>query len=213
MLTDKSLCSILVRAGVPPRRASSRAPYIAAALEVAEINTDLRVAAFLGQVSHESMSWRYAEEIWGPTRTQLRYERNFAQPWPMTPAQAQHRDLAVNRLAYTLGNVRPGDGSRYRGRGDIQVTGRTNHRAATKRLRTLLGESVPDFEAAPGVLSTLPWSSMSAADYWRTKGLNQWSDTQDDRELTRRINGGYNGLGDRIARRLLFLSLIRTESS
>lgn len=213
MLTEKQLRSVLARAGVPASRASSRAPYIAVALAVAEATTDLRVAAFLGQVAHECLSWRYAEEIWGPTRTQLRYERNFAHPWPMSPAQARHTDLAVNRLAYTLGNVRPGDGSRYRGHGDIQVTGRANHRTATKRLRALLGESVPDFEVAPQVLSTLPWASMSAADYWRHKGLNQWADAQDDRELTRRINGGYNGLGDRIARRLLFLSLIRTESS
>jgi putative chitinase len=66
-----------------------------------EVTTPLRQAAFLAQLAHESGQFRFMEEIWGPTPAQRRYEGR--------------RDL---------GNIQPGDGFRYKGRGPIQITGR-----------------------------------------------------------------------------------------
>jgi putative chitinase len=85
------------------------------------------------------------------------------------------------------------------GRGLIQVTGRYNYRAATQRLKSLLGDNVPDFEADPILLESLDWASMSAADYWVHRKLNAFADADDIYTLTRRINGGTNGLADRQA--------------
>jgi putative chitinase len=98
-----------------------------------------------------------------------------------------------------LGNIYKGDGSRFRGHGLIQTTGRFNHRRVTQRLRarfpTLL---VPDFEAEPKLLTLPRWAALSAADYWDMINGNQMADAGQFKLLTRRINGGYNGLADRL---------------
>lgn len=95
-----------------------------------------------------------------------------------------------------LGNTQPGDGRRYKGRGPIQLTGRANYRAAGQALGLDL-EGEPEQVATPGV------GYRTAAWFWTSRGLNTYADQGDDagfRELTRRINGGYNGLGDRLTR-------------
>ena len=122
---------------------------MAAACGLCEINTPARVAAFLAQVGHESGGFRYTTEIWGPTTAQQRYDGR--------------KDL---------GNPQPGDGSRFRGHGLIQTTGRYNHARVRDRLRQRLGPDVPDFEAQPELLAADEWAATSAADYWDDKGLN-----------------------------------------
>lgn len=159
-------------------RADMLAPHMREALAYADITTPDRLTHWLGQVGHESGRGRYLREIWGPTRQQLRYE-------PTTT------------LSRALGNVQIGDGARYMGRGLIQVTGRANYRGLTKRVRAVIGNSAPNFEQAPRLLQEPDWAAMSAADYWRSKGLNQFADTGDILTLTKRINGGTNGLADR----------------
>lgn len=166
--------------GIPLSRAQIWAPVMEPALQLAEINTPLRVAAWLSQIGHESGRLRYSREIWGPTPAQARYE-------PQT------------KLSRTLGNVRPGDGRRYMGRGLIQVTGRANYASTSRRLRELVGESAPDVVQAPALLEVPEWAALSAAIYWRDRGLNRWADEGDVLTLTRRINGGTNGLADRQA--------------
>jgi len=152
---------------------------LAAAL--AEVDGDVhRLACFLAQVGHESGRLRYTREVWGPTPAQRRYE-------PSTT------------LSRRLGNVRPGDGARYMGRGLIQVTGRANARQMTRLLRELLGEQVPDFVAAPGLMESPLWAALTAAAFWRSRGLNRYADARDFVGLTRRVNGGINGLADRQA--------------
>jgi putative chitinase len=145
------------------------------------IDTAARLAAFLAQVGHESGSFAHLREIWGPTPAQQRYEGRA-----------------------DLGNVQPGDGSRYRGRGLIQVTGRANYRTATQRLRVLLGAlEVPDFEQTPEALEQPRWACLSAGEYWHRNGLNALADSgrpEDFERITRRINGGLNGQADRLDR-------------
>jgi putative chitinase len=165
-------------------------PYLQSAARFADVDQDRnRLACFLAQIGHESGRLRYTREIWGPTKQQLRYEYG-------TP------------LAKTLGNFAPGDGKRYMGRGLIQITGRMNYRVTAAQMHAAVeaeysGEGspieVPDFEAAPEALERPVWAAMSAALFWRQRKLNTCADSHDFITMTKRINGGINGLADRQA--------------
>lgn len=137
------------------------------------IDTPLRKAAFLAQIAHESGRLVYTTELWGPTAVQRRYEGRT-----------------------DLGNNQPGDGSRFRGHGLIQITGRANHSAVTDRLRERF-PNVPDFVVNPEALAEPEWASLSACDFWDRKKLNLFADQGMTRSITRSINGGENGLADR----------------
>jgi putative chitinase len=143
-----------------------------------QINTPLRKAAFLAQLAHESGQLIFTREIWGPTSQQRKYE-------PGT------------RLASMLGNTQPGDGSRYRGRGLIQLTGRANYRSYTKAVRQR-DPKAPDFEASPNEVADPQWATDCAGWFWSTRKLNPLADNKDFRSVTKRINGGFNGLEDRM---------------
>ena len=147
-------------------------PLIAAMAEFS-VNSPAREAAFLAQVGHESCQLRWMEEIWGPSAAQLRYE-------------------PPGRLADRLGNTEKGDGYRYKGRGPIQLTGRAEYREAGTALGLDL-EGSPESAADPSVAFRI------AAWYWSKHSLNGLVDSGDFREITRRINGGYNGEADREA--------------
>jgi putative chitinase len=159
-------------------RAQTCLPYLVEAMELYEINTAERQAAFLAQIGHESGGLRWTTEIWGPTPAQVHYEGR--------------KDL---------GNDEPGDGSRYRGRGFIQTTGRANYARVRDRLREKLPDlEVPDFEDEPDELAQYRWAALSAADYWDMRGLNDLADAGDFEGITRKINGGLNGQADRVAK-------------
>lgn len=207
-LTPQLLADLL---SIPATRAAARAPYLRDALQLADITTVLRLAHYLAQIGHETGLLRYRREIWGPTAAQRLYERDFSAPWPTSPADFRRHRLTRyrrNRIAYALGNVRAGDGARYLGRGDIQCTGRTNHRGLTARLRAKIGDSAPDFEATPRLLESAQWASMSGADYWTTRGLNRFADADDLVTLTERVNGGHNGLPHRQALKAHALTIL-----
>ena len=172
------------------------APHLAAACQAYEINTTARVAHFLAQVGHESSALIHSREVWGPTPAQERYERNFSAPWPETPTESRRAEFAVNRLAYTLGNVQAGDGRKFLGRGALQTTGRTNYRALRDRLRAK-GIDAPDFEAAPELLEQPRWAVLAACDYWDWRDINAMADRDDHEAVTRAVNGGTNGIEDR----------------
>ena len=136
------------------------------------INTPQRIAAFLSQLAHESGELRWMNEIWGPTEAQRRYE-------------------PPSKLATRLGNTQPGDGKRYRGRGPIQLTGRSNYKIAGAALALPL-EDNPDLVATPAVgIRVAGW-------FWNSKSLNDLADQNNYLGITRRINGGTNGLADRV---------------
>lgn len=176
-MTQLVTSAALRAAGATQALANKWEPHVSAACSLYEINTPERVAAFLAQVGHESGGFRYTSEIWGPTPAQQDYEGR-----------------------QDLGNVQPGDGSRFRGHGLIQTTGRYNHARVRDLLRARLGDEVPDFEERPELLATPDWAAVSAADYWSDKDLNALADAGQFQAITRKINGGLNGQADRVAR-------------
>ena len=94
----------------------------------------------------------------------------------------------------SLGNNQPGDGVRFKGRGLIQITGRANYRAYSKARGV-------DYVATPTLLATDPAVAVdSAIWYWNTRNLNTLADADNVDDITRRINGGDNGLPDRKAK-------------
>ena len=171
MLTDLHLSQIMPHASQARRKAFL--PFLAEAMQRHAIDNLPRAAAFLAQLAHESGEFQYMEEIWGPTAAQRRYE-------PDTP------------LARALGNTDKGDGYRYKGRGPIQVTGRANYQRYGKELDVDLVKQ-PELAAKPEHGFDI------AGVYWTKNGLNALADAGDFKAITRRINGGYNGLADREA--------------
>lgn len=91
-----------------------------------------------------------------------------------------------------LGNVKPGDGRRFPGRGTIMSTGRANYAAASRRFHH-------DFIAHPSDMQQPKWAFKVGAAWWHDNGCNQLADSGDFTALTRRINGGVNGLAQREA--------------
>jgi len=89
-----------------------------------------------------------------------------------------------------LGNTQKGDGKRYKGRGLIQITGRANYTTLSKAFGV-------DFVAKPELLETPEWACRSAAWFWGTRKLNELADKEQFITITKRINGGTNGLKDR----------------
>lgn len=172
--------------GCTPEAAARFAGPLTDACAAFDIDAPVRLAAFLAQVGHESGSLRHTREVWGPTPAQARYEGRA-----------------------DLGNTEPGDGSRFRGRGLIQTTGRYNHARVRDRLRARLGDRVPDFEATPEALEDPRWAAWSAADYWDDRKLNALADAGQFDTITYRINGGQNGQADRRARHARALAALQ----
>lgn len=139
-----------------------------------DIDTPVRQAAYLAQVGHESGGLQYIHELWGPTEAQKRYE-------------------PPSDLATRLGNTQQGDGRRFAGRGPIQITGRFNYRA----IGVVMGL---DLEAHPELLDDITNACRSSGAFWKMKACNTFADLGDFIGLTKRINGGLNGLADRQAR-------------
>lgn len=89
-----------------------------------------------------------------------------------------------------LGNTQPGDGVRFKGRGFIQITGRANYITMAKDLAI-------DCVNHPEMIELPQYAAMSAAWFWSKHGLNALADADDFQHITKRINGGTNGLDDR----------------
>lgn len=172
MLTIEQLHAIMPK--LPAAKGSTVFPFLTAAIAEFAIEPPARTAAFLAQLAHESAQFRFMEEIWGPTPAQKRYE-------------------PPGKLATELGNTDTGDGLRFKGRGPIQITGRANYR----RFGDLLGL---DLVADPARAALPEVAFRIAGLFWSKKGLNELADrvTADAfRQITRRINGGFNGLAER----------------
>lgn len=138
-------------------------PIFAATLDAYQINTKLRIAHFMGQVTHECAGFRTTEE--------------FA-----SGAAYEGRE--------DLGNTKPGDGRRYKGRGLLQLTGRDNYRRIGRILGLPLEENPP--------LAGDPVISLKiACEYWKQKKINAPADHDNLIAVTKLVNGKLNGLEDR----------------
>lgn len=156
---------------MPLARSHKWAAPLTLAMDGGEINTRLRVAAFLAQVGHESGSFFYVKELGGPSY------------------------FAKYDGRKDLGNTQPGDGAKFAGRGLIQVTGRANYAACSQ---ALFGDD--RLLTTPELLEQPEWAAKSAVWFWSTRGLNVLADAKRITDLSKRINGGTNGLDDRLAR-------------
>lgn len=160
-----------------------------------EINTPLRVQHFLAQVLHESGNLSTFKEnlnysAKGLTTTFRKYflTEEVATPYARKP------DLIANKVyASRMGNgdESTGDGAKFKGRGAIQVTGRENYTQLSKTTGI-------DFISKPELLETTKYALLSAGWFWSKTGLNAFADKDDILTITKRINGGTNGLNERI---------------
>jgi putative chitinase len=91
-----------------------------------------------------------------------------------------------------LGNTQPGDGKLFKGRGPIQLTGRANYRTYGRALGL-------DFESNPAMVAIPSVGLLVACKYWDQQKLNALADADDVVAITKRINGGTNGLAERRA--------------
>lgn len=166
---------------------------------VYEINTPQRIAAFLAQCGHESGGWTTFEENLNYSAPGLRkiFGKYFPNDELALAYQRQPEKIANRIYANRMGNgpEESGDGFRYRGRGPIQLTGKSNYTAFAKDM----------FEDWENVVENPDWVTydkdfalMSAIWFWNKNKLNHEADIGDIKTMTRKINGGYIGLEDRI---------------
>ncbi len=177
--------------------------HMAAAMEEFGINTPKRQAYFIAQIGTESGGFTVVSEslnysvaglaIFGARLTAAQREQLGRKPGE--PALSQERQAAIANLVYggRYGNNLNGDGWKYRGRGLKQVTFHDNYEACGKALNLPLLTS-------PDLLLEDANAARSAGWFWQANGCNRFADASDVTGLTRKINGGTNGLPDRIAR-------------
>ena len=162
-----------------------------------DITTPTRVAAFLAQCAHESNQFNVLKENLNYKWESLR--RVFPKYFPTDELAKQYaskpnKQAAIANRVYAnrMGNgpESSGDGWRYCGRGLIQLTGKNNYQAFADSIEMDISE-VPDY------LGTFEGAVQSACWFWDKNNLNEYADAGDIVTMTKRINGGTNGLEDR----------------
>ncbi len=149
--------------GIPEATLREYLPHLNAAMLAANITSDTRKAVFIAQLGHESDGFNTLEEY-------------------ASGANYEGRE--------DLGNVHPGDGRRFKGRGPIQITGRDNYQSYGNAIGV-------DLIADPEVAATPEVGFQLAAEYWTRNNLNRYADRGQFDTVTERINGGQNGRPDR----------------
>jgi putative chitinase len=160
-----------------------------------EINTPLRIAGFLSQCAHESNYFRSLQENLNYSEQGLLkvFPKNFT---PELAAQYEHQPEKIASRVYANrmgnGDEASGDGWKYRGRGILQITGKNNY----AEFEDYYGGEKKILDN-PDLLSTPDYAAPSAGWFWRRGQLNTLADNQDVINMTKRINGGTNGLETR----------------
>lgn len=158
------------------------------------IDTPARIAAFVAQCGHESGGWRVFEENLNYSAKSLDavFPKYFKNAGRNAEEYARKPEKIANVVyAGRMGNNNDGDGYKYRGRGPIQLTGKDNYNAFGKDFGMDLSN--------PDVVSTNKnIALMSAIWFWNKNSLNKLADAGDIKGMTKRINGGFIGLEDRI---------------
>lgn len=162
-----------------------------------KIDTPKRIASFLAQCGHESGGWRVFEENLNYSAKSLNavFPKYFVKAG--RDAEEYHRQpekianvVYANRMGN--GDSASGDGWYYRGRGPIQLTGYNNYKAFSD------WSGIDVVNDSKLVAEDKETALMSAIWYWDSNGLNKYADSDDIKTMTKRINGGYIGLEDRI---------------
>lgn len=157
------------------------------ACERFEINTPLRIAAFLAQVGHESgrlsrviENLNYSAEGLQKTWPSM-FDANLAAEYARKPER-----IANAVYNARMGNTAPGDGWKFRGRGLIQITGKSNYIACGAALQL-------DLLTHPELLERPQHAAMSAAWFWDSMNLNALADAGDIQNIGSLINTGRRG--------------------
>jgi putative chitinase len=157
-----------------------------------EINkNNKRLSMFLGQIAHETDGFRIIVQNANYSEQELvknfpqEFDEQTAKTYANKPEQILNRVYAKRYLGN--GPESSGDGWRFRGRGFIFITGRSNYEEMTKATGINLIQN-PDLAADPNV------ALLIAAAFWSKKNLNTLADEGRSDQITRRINGGLNGL-------------------
>ncbi|CCK03374.1 glycoside hydrolase family 19 protein [Cronobacter sakazakii] len=190
-------------AGISSSLAEKWYPHIVEAMNTYGIDTPKRQAHFIGQIGTESGGFQSVQEslnysvaglaIFGSRLTAAQREQLGRKPGEK--ALSPERQAAIANIVYggRFGNNLNGDGWKYRGRGLKQITFKANYEECGKALGLNLVDS-------PDLLLQDKYAALSAGWFWKANGCNQFADVGDVNGLTRRINGGLNGLQDRIDR-------------
>lgn len=167
-----------------------------------EINTPNRIAGFVAQCAHESTNFTTLEENLNYSEAQLlkTFGRYFGPAPKRNPKEYARKPELIANYVYQdefrtskMGNVKPGDGWLFRGRGLKQLTGRENY--------TNFGKSVGmTAEEAAVYVATEKGAIESACWFWNRNRLNAVADADDIVKMTKIINGGDIGLADRKSR-------------
>ncbi|MFU6657288.1 glycoside hydrolase family 19 protein [Pseudomonas aeruginosa] len=198
LITEQQLLQIFPNAGP---QAGFFVPALNVAMKRFGITSPVRVAAFLAQIGHESAQLTRLVENLNYSAQGLaatwpsRYRSADGKPNALALNLARHpQAIANNTYASRNGNgdEASGDGWRYCGRGLLQITGRSNYRAAGDGLGQPL-------EQEPELLEQPEFAALSAAWWWAAHGLNDLADRGEFAAITRRINGGTNGQAERLA--------------
>ena len=208
-----SLNDLIQGAGCTEKVAEVWLPYFNSIPKNFGIDTPLRMAAFLAQVGHEAGGLTLLEE-------NLNYSaEGLANVWPKRYAKKLQNGLyaknsvgrylpstlaikiarkpvliASNTYADRMGNgsVESQEGWNYRGRGILQITGKSNYAELT--LNTGI-----DFVSNPNLLKEPAYALISACFFWKNNNLNRFADKKDVLSLSKAINGGIIGLEHRKA--------------
>lgn len=178
-------------------------------MEKFAVNTPLRLAHFLSQCAHESWNFTAVRENLNYSVESLQkvFKKYFPTP-ELAQQYARQAEKIGNRVyANRMGNgpEESGEGYRYRGRGYIQLTGKVNYISFDKVVPENIVEN-PDLVASK-------YPMLSAAWFWNSRNLNkvadQGSTPQVVEQVTKVINGGTNGLDDRLKQFNKFYSLLK----
>ncbi len=158
------------------------------------VNTPLRLAHFMAQIEHESGLKPISENLnYSAEGLRKTFPKYF--PTIISANTNARKPQQIANIVYANrmgnGNIFSGDGFKYRGRGFIQITGKSNYTVLSKDTRI-------DFLNNPDLLLQEANSMISALWFWNKNKLNDLADKNDIKAVTKRINGGFNGLEHRI---------------
>lgn len=155
------------------------------------VTSKLRISHLMAQIEHESKLKPISENLnYSAEGLLSTFKKYFTKE---TALACERKPQAIANVVYAkrMGNTNPGDGWKYRGRGFIQITGKENYTKLSK-------DTGIDFVNNPDLLLEEANSMISALWFWKKINGNALADKDDIKSITKAINGGYNGLEERI---------------